>query len=79
MAAKRKDMQVIIGLPDGKQFRVTTEEAKFKDDLFHTVIEGLTERGEWEELWTFVSSTRRDAHRMHKAAIEDLRRNPPEI
>ena len=79
MAAKRKDVQVIIGLPDGKQFRVTTEETKFKDDLFHVVVEGLTKRGKWEELWTFVANTRRDAHRMHKAAIEDLRRNPPEI
>lgn len=79
MAVKRKDMQVILGLPDGKQFRVTTGEARHKDDLFHTVVEGLTKRGKWEERWTFVSNTKREAHKMHMAAVEDLRRNPPEM
>ena len=79
MAARRKEIPIVMALEDGRQFRVTTEETKFKDDLFHTVVEGLTKRGKWEELWTFVSKTRRDAHKMHMAAVEDLRRNPPEI
>ena len=78
MAARCRGMQDMVDA-DGKQFRVTTEETKFKDDLFHTAVDGLTKGGGWKKLWTFVSNTKREAHRMHKAAIEDLRRNPPEM